>query len=327
MIYDIYGKVINRFYLYQWFYQDTVIVTDTDIWRCELDKSRLRYQGTKLIMLLDQHVCKNVVVDLSQNSFPPYLIPDELMGFTTLTSMYSEWYNQSASNIHFFPIWMYMYSLRNNFSRAYRNRFDALGTKTHGVMCLNRGGRTHRVKFYNLMQDYADRMCLTVPIIDGLPWQSGRLPGDGFEPDGVTPINDVGVEHPVYDQYAVNVVTETQTEFPSTSEKCCKAFIARQIPVIVGNTGVNQFHVDIGFDMFEDIVPWRTWDNEIDENVRLKLIADFVKTWIDSGSILRDYSLVQARVERNKQYFHSDKFRDTIMKNMPKVNFYESFSQ
>jgi len=323
MIYNIRGKDAVKPYLSQWFYEDIVIVSDLDIWNSSFDADKHKYTLKKISPLLKVHSCKNVVVDLSQNSFPPNQIPDELYGLTTLTSMYDEWYKQSAPNMHFFPIWMYMYSHRNNFSQMYRDRFDALGTKTHGVMCLNRGGRPHRLKFYDLMKDYADRMCLTVPIADGLPWQTGRLPGDGFDPDGVTPINDTGVEHLVYDQYAVNVVTETQIEFPSISEKCCKPFIARQIPIIVGNVGVAQFHADIGFDMFDDIIPWQTWDNQNDQNIRFGRIAEFVKRWIDSGTILKDYKKVQDRVERNKQYFHSDRFRDTIMKNMPKIDPYQ----
>lgn len=323
MIYNLHGKDAIKPYLSQWFYHDIVIVSDLDIWSGGFDETTQKYRCENLMRMLDERPCKNVVVDLSQNCFPPHQIPDELLGATTLTSMCDEWYNQSAPNIHFFPIWMYMYSHRNNFSQMYRDRFDALGTKTHGAMCLNRGGRKHRVKFYNLMKNYKDRMCLTIPVIDGLPWQTGRLPGDSKDPDGVLPINDTGVEHPVYDQYAVNIVTETQIDFPSLTEKCCKPFIARQIPVIVGNVGVNQFHVDIGFDMFEDLVPWRTWDHQTDENIRLELIADFVKKWIDSGTILNDYKQVQDRVERNKQYFHSDRFRDLIMKNMPKIDPYQ----
>ena len=101
-------------------------------------------------------------------------------------------------------------------------------------------------------------------------------------------------------------------------------FIARQIPMIVSSLGANQFHVDIGFDMFEDLVPWRTWDHQTDENIRLDLIANFVKKWIDSGTILNDYKQVQDRVERNKQYFHSDEFRNLIMKHMPKIDPYQS---
>ena len=166
-----------------------------------------------------------------------------------------------------------------------------------------------------------DRMCLTAPAHPDIEWQTKRLPGDQFDLDG-NPANDVDVAHPVYDQYAVNVVTETQIEYPSLTEKCCKPFIARQIPIIVGNVGVAQFHVDIGFDMFEDLIPWRSWDDQNDQNIRLDRIANFVKQWIDSGNMLQDYNRVRDRVERNKQYFHSERFRNLIMKCMPVVDPY-----
>jgi hypothetical protein len=314
---DFYGP---RYYLSQWFFEDILVVTDLDIWKCK----QFGHENTNELMSqwLQDHPCKNVVVDLSQNCFISHQIPDCLRNKPTFTSIYDEWYSQSAPNMHFFPIWMYTFSQRNNIRNEYCNVFDALGTKTQGAMCLNRGGRNHRIKFYNLIKDYETQMCLTVPVDASMPWQNKRLPGDTLLRDGLPQV-DLSVEHPVYSQYAVNVVTETQINYPSITEKCCKPFIARQIPVIVGNAGVNQFHVDIGFDMFEDIVPWRTWDHHPDENIKLEKIAEFIKQWIDSGTILDDYHRVQDRVERNKQYFHSEQFRDLIMKNMPKINPYQ----
>jgi hypothetical protein len=66
---------------------------------------------------------------------------------------------------------------------------------------------------------------------------------------------DIGLNHPVYNQYAVNLVTETDINLLWLSEKTCKPFMARQIPIIVGSAGVNKFLQDIGLDMFVDIVP------------------------------------------------------------------------
>jgi hypothetical protein len=114
----------------------------------------------------------------------------------------------------------------------------------------------------------------------------------------------------------VNIVTETVTDLCYISEKTCKPFISRQIPIIVSSVGVNQFLKDIGLDMFEDIVPWATWDSESDENIRINKIVEFVEQWIKSGTVLEDYHRVIDRVERNKKYFHSEKFRDIIMVQM-----------
>jgi hypothetical protein len=139
--------------------------------------------------------------------------------------------------------------------------------------------------------------------------------GDRTLPDEVADStrNDVGVDHWVYNQYAVNLVTETDINLTYISEKTCKPFVARQIPIIVGSTGINQFLSDAGLDMFSDVVPWRTWDSEPDSAVRLQKIVDFTESWIRSGSILSDYNRLQSRVESNKKYFHSEEFRNRIM--------------
>jgi hypothetical protein len=128
--------------------------------------------------------------------------------------------------------------------------------------------------------------------------------------------NDIGVGHAVYRNCAVNLVTETDIDLTYISEKTCKPFMARQIPIIVGSAGVNKFLQDIGLDMFVDIVPWESWDSEIDFTIRLQKIVDFTEQWICSGTILDDYHRVLDRVEYNKQYFHSEKFRNKIMTQM-----------
>jgi hypothetical protein len=125
--------------------------------------------------------------------------------------------------------------------------------------------------------------------------------------------NDIGVDHWVYNQYAVNLVTETDIDLTYISEKTCKPFVARQIPIIVGSAGINQFLSDAGLDMFADIVPWNSWDHESDSTTRLQKIVDFAESWIRSGSMLADYHRVMTRVESNKQYFHSEAFRNRIM--------------
>ncbi len=68
--------------------------------------------------------------------------------------------------------------------------------------------------------------------------------------------------------------------------------------------------------MFEDLIPWRTWDDESDDLVRLEKISNFVESWINSGTMLDDYRSVLNRVEKNKTYFHSEQFRTVIMRNM-----------
>jgi hypothetical protein len=128
--------------------------------------------------------------------------------------------------------------------------------------------------------------------------------------------NDIGVGHSVYGDCAVNLITETATDLTYVSEKTCKPFVARQIPVLVGSTGINQFLTDIGLDMFSDVVPWTTWDHEPDQDLRIKKIMDFVESWLRSGTMLEDYGQLLPRVQANKQYFHSDQFRTLLLQQM-----------
>jgi hypothetical protein len=177
-------------------------------------------------------------------------------------------------------------------------------------MCLNNRERAHRTWLWEEFskRNLTDRMMYTFVGCRTLP---NELPDPSR--------NDVGVDHNIYNQYAVNLVTETDVDLTYLSEKTCKPFIARQIPIIVGSVGVNKFLTDIGLDMFEDIVPWHTWDSELDRHVRMGKIVLFVEQWIRSGSILDDYRRVIDRVERNKRYFHSEAFRNQIMSQMEKA--------
>jgi hypothetical protein len=116
-------------------------------------------------------------------------------------------------------------------------------------------------------------------------------------------------------------VTETSVDDIFLTEKTCKPFMARQIPIIVCGAGTNQFLKDIGLDMFEDIVPWQSWDSETDNTLRMTKIAAFVDQWVRSGTIMDTYRSVLSRVERNKQYFHSEAFRKRIMTQMDQFKF------
>ena len=174
-------------------------------------------------------------------------------------------------------------------------------------MCLNKNSRDHRTY---LWEEFNRRQLVHKMMYT---FRDQRL-----LPDESTDTNriDPSVDHWVYSQYAVNLVTETEIDMPYISEKTCKPFVANQIPIIVGGQGTNKFLQDIGLDMFEDIVPWSTWDHENNSIAKLQKIANFVEHWINSGTVLTDYQQVLPRVQRNKQYFHSETFRNIIMNQM-----------
>ena len=288
----------NRSYLTQWFHKDVLIITDVDI-----------NEEANLEEMIAAHPCKNVLVDLSHNAMPESDIPEFLKKFTILSTMFDKWYgNYAEHGIHYFPLWLWMFSCRSNqfFGPTV---FDANGHKTQTIMCLNRNPIPHRARLRQLLDPVVHDMVYT------MDWRG--LPGDYVEPHDQKIRIDISVGHPVYSQCAVNIVTETVVDRPSLSEKSCKPFVARQIPIIVGPRHANRFLSDLGLDMFEDLVPWKTWDDEPDVETKLQLISNFVISWVQSGTILPSYRSVTDRIERNKQYFHSDEFRRTILKRMP----------
>ena len=289
----------NRSYLTQWFHKDVLIITDVDI-----------NEEANLEEMIAAHPCKNVLVDLSHNAMPESDIPEFLKKFTILSTMFDKWYgNYAEHGIHYFPLWLWMFSCRSNqfFGPTV---FDANGHKTQTIMCLNRNPIPHRARLRQLLDPVVHDMVYT------MDWRG--LPGDYVEPHDQKIRIDISVGHPVYSQCAVNIVTETVVDRPSLSEKSCKPFVARQIPIIVGPRHANRFLSDLGLDMFEDLVPWKTWDDEPDVETKLQLISNFVISWVQSGTILPSYRSVTDRIERNKQYFHSESFRNRIMAQMKK---------
>lgn len=281
-----------RRYLRQWF-DNKVIVTDNDL----EDKTRLDF-------LLSSIPNEKILTDITHNPCTEHSI-----GFDSdivLTNNFQYWYNASKPYV-FFPLWLWSYSLRKNLVWHEDLFFDAGFEKINGFMCLNNKPHWHRQHLYELLTANS--------CIDHIAYSiNGQgLSDENFE----TPMNDLGVGHSVYDTSAVNIVTETTVSLPYISEKTCKPFISYQIPILVGSVGINQFLQDVGLDMFEDIVPWQQWDQDADTVVRLEKIANFIKYWVDNGSVLNDYQRVLHRVKQNKKYFHSEQFRRIIMQQMP----------
>lgn len=295
----------NRQYLTQWFDHDTLCVTDNDFENVELTKQ-----------LLAQHPNTNRILDITHNPWVDDNLPFALE--PVLTNNFKFFYNPTAGTT-FFPLFLWMYSLRNplwwdTFC------FDAGSTKTQALMCLNNRPRLHRTQVWAEFnrRGIIDQcvFSFTEPVYYEKDQYSYPYPLNIAGEQHDLTRNDIGVGHAVYRDCAVNLVTETDIDLTYISEKTCKPFMARQIPIIVGSTGVNKFLQDIGLDMFVDIVPWESWDSEIDSTTRLQKIVDFTEQWICSGTILDDYHRVLDRVEYNKQYFHSEKFRNKIMTQM-----------
>jgi len=296
----------DRTYLTQWLTKDTLVITESDFLNLELRNA------------IANHPIKNLLLDVTHNpvfnnQIPQewYLLHQQHIKFPMLTNNFTEWYQSCDPSRVFFPLFLWMFSLKNP---LWYNHivFDVVSNKTQTIMCLNNYIRPHRTWLWNEFnqKNLLDKMMYTFVGHRGLPNDILFRPG----------VADLGVGHDVYSEYSVNIVTETSVDLPFISEKTCKPFLAQQIPVIVGGAGVNKFLKDVGLDMFEDIVPWHRWDNEPDSSTRLQQIANFIEQWINEGTILDDYYRVLTRVEHNKHYFHSKEFRNRIMIQMKNFN-------
>jgi hypothetical protein len=106
------------------------------------------------------------------------------------------------------------------------------------------------------------------------------------------------------------------TEGIALTEKTCKPFMAYQIPIIVGPVGANKFLQDIGLDMFEDYIPWKSWDSETDHKVKMQKIVRFLDQLLSSPiaeqDILTAHKNFHSRLIYNKQHFHSKELRDLL---------------
>jgi hypothetical protein len=312
----------NRNYLTQWFHDDVMVIVDNETLplRNELYRERGdQTESQRLQQLIDQHPIKKHVVDVTHNVFPTHIL--ETDPARPILTNNCEYYYQPRAGVIFFPIFLWAFSLRNHlWWNAFS--FDAGSNKIREIMCLNNRPRWHRTW---LWAEFNRRNTISMLTYSFATLESGSKPYSypcplllpGEDPD--TTRNDVGVDLKIYHETAVNLVTETSVDQVYLTEKACKPFVARQIPIMVCGAGTNKFLKDIGLDMFEDIVPWQSWDSETDSQMRLESIASFVDWWVRSGTIMGTYQAMLPRIERNKQYFHSEEFRKRIMHQMDQL--------
>lgn len=145
--------------------------------------------------------------------------------------------------------------------------------KTLPYQCLNGTLRPHRLQIARYLKQHYPNGILSLDVEIPLPqWDYTSYKGCENE------LNWQRLQY-VYKQCAVNIVTETiYDEFPGIiSEKTLMAFLARQIPIVVGSPGTVAQCENLGFDMFTDVVnvtydiyadPNR-WQVAIDNNAHL----------------------------------------------------------
>jgi hypothetical protein len=326
----------DRSYLDRFFDQRCLIITDSNLNWVDLEQVRAIVTDNDIELIL---------VDLTHNPYPdadpgrrttPHALQQQYSTIATtqvLTSDYRYYYDPDPDFI-FFPLFLWLFGTRQPAWYA-QVTYDAGLEKSSSIMCLNSTQSWHRIYLFGQLIecssfDHVD-YSFVFPlgdVLEQLPipeymtaaernhvrQYQDRLP-IRLANDGVAQKNDVGVGHSVYNQCAINLVTETSiTEGVMLSEKTCKPFMAYQIPIMVGPIGGSQFLEDIGLDMFADYIPWTTWDSVADHKLRIRMIVEFVNSLLaDPEEILTTHHDFKARLIKNKKYFHSTEFQDRLL--------------
>ena len=248
-------------------------------------------------------------------------------------------YNYQSDSIFYkyFPIWLWMWSARNPlwYKNQNLNLYDTSENKTQGLCCLNRTPNWHRILFFNAIVEkpWFSKMSytfgnhghgkqyehafsfLTQAEIIEFESKKHHLPFVLIDEDK-TDTTDVGVSHPVWSTHTFNLVTESAMDNTLLSEKTAKPFVTKMIPIILGPRNVAQHLKELGLDMFEDIIPWQTWDHLESPRDRIAGVIDFLEDFLKQD-LVAIYHTNKHRVDRNKEFFHSDRFRKNLLKGMP----------
>ena len=121
--------------------------------------------------------------------------------------------------------------------------------KTQAWQCLNGRMCPHRLQVNEILQHWPNGVLSYHDAVPLSQWDYSTYRGTENE-DNFMRLLDV------YGSCAVNIVTETQYNVAPgiITEKTFMAMLAEQVPIVIGYPGIVQDCVELGFDMFTDIV-------------------------------------------------------------------------
>ena len=217
-------------------------------------------------------------------------------------------YSHGLDKIYTGPIQLVDFSTHNwltitdllKIQHKWQGMFD--NTKTKAWQCLN--GRTcdHRWRVAKVLRDLPNGVLSYGTEIPLLDWDYGTYRGTENYDNFVRLV-------PLYQQTAVNIVTETDYDIRPgvVSEKTLYAFVAKQIPIAIGHPGIVQDLKNLGFDVFDDLVD--TSYDWLPNDVRAEQAIERNKDLILGLKNLEPY---QQRLQQNQDYVLT-KFLDQMV--------------
>jgi hypothetical protein len=318
----------SRYHLWPLIPKDTLVVTE-HIFHHQAQVSNMK-------SYLPDPKNQSIYLDLSHNPEvidSPHAIEiynrlKEVAPLKIVVNEYEKFYKPTEDFIYF-PLFFYSYSYENYLSPMTCVNFPNFTKKTKPFMSLNNRPAWHRIWLFtelasnNLLNrieySFVWDPTINYPVmeqqLDQLPDHKRTQAESLFEllpirfPHEHRGFSDIGTKLKYYNECAVNIVTETSMNIGLLSEKICKPLASYQIPILLSHDGATQFCQDLGFDMFEDIIPWRTWDSIKDEQQRCDVVCKFIVDYVKNGDALADWHRCQDRVIANRERLLNDEFK------------------
>ena len=205
-----------------------------------------------------------------------------------------EQYYSGPVNLIYFPSHSYQFLYYVGLTQDQWQR-EFTRSRYHNWQCLNGRVCDHRAQVCQYLRDQPNGLLSLGDEIPLSDWPYSTYRGTENQDNWIRLL-------PVYSSCDVNIITETIYDNPLgiITEKTLMAFLARQVPIVIGYPGIVDHCESLGFDMFRDIVD--TSYDRLPNDQRLSAALHRNQYLLDHG-IDRQY--LSERLEKNYQWVRS----------------------
>ena len=271
-------------------YQPSCLINDYDGHCWPINFPHVNQWKNKIVILHCQDF-----LSVQNGSCPELELIEQYYGDTASQVAVVHW-NIGLDKVYNGPLQLYYfpthsYELLGNLHASKQSWIDNFSyTRKTAWQCLNGIPRSHRKSVVGYLQKNFNNGIISLGKIVPLetdPYENYR----GCENE----VNWMRLQS-VYSQCAINIVTETlYNNAPGIiSEKTLMAFLAQQIPIVIGYAGIVEDCERLGFDMFRDIVD-TSYDTEPNE-IRWFNALNSNKLLLQNGI---DLNVLQHRLQYN----------------------------
>lgn len=268
-----------------------------------------------------------------------------------LTADYTLWNNSESNNRTFFPDWYFRqrkWGIEN-----FHHTYEFSQERKYNFSCGNKSNlrsekiinyiecyRRRRPDWLLTMYNHAHSRISDKPSqeIEGLNQEQLALWDNEIRhiiPEFAYDIekpeimdNAHALMFPLYKQAFCNLVMEHSMEVPIISEKSYKPFVAHQVPIFLGYTGIATALKNLGFDLFYDFIDHNLYENininrpRAPENyiMRINKVHELIDNLYtgDFQDFFHDPQ-TKKRLQNNKEYFFSDEIDKLCIRHLDQL--------